>query len=232
MPHTVAAYREMYLTWTLDTGIELTIENTWDWIVFCDMFVNREYPFSVMKGNRKAQVLDLGANVGYFSLLVAHECKKAGIQAHVTAVEGNPDTFAILESRTRQCADVIVPVEALVGKREGLGYITLSHNHGTSAVVGSNSTFPHVPMSYVDLNTLVPEGLIDCIKCDIEGSEFDLVANYPDLLVRTGLVFMEVHNAAGNAAGLYKQMASYGFKREMLLNHETATTEVFYQGWT
>lgn len=218
--------KQLLLTWVLDTNIELRIENVWDWVVFCDIWVEKEYPLIVSpKPGRQPVIVDLGANVGYFSLLVAHECKRAGKTPKIISFEGDPETFVVLESRTLQCADVITPYHGLIGKREGIGYIAHSDNHATSLLDHEFGA----PVSYLDIEDYIPYTAIDMIKCDIEGAEFDFVTNYKELLQRTDVVYMEIHNTKGDSAELHKHMVSYGFKHKLLSDKGDTTTEVFYR---
>ena len=204
------------------TDIQIWIENQWDFLVFWDIFVNREYPLEIVpQPGYVAKVLDLGANVGYFSLFAKYELWKLGQPCRIYAVEGDPDTYETLVQRTRNYD--ITTHYGLAGKREGRGLIALSQNHGTSQVVTPDSEYPYVEVPYLNLNTIIP-GHIDLLKCDIEGSEFDLVVNYPDLLRRTSTVYMEIHNTKGSTKELLETMSSYGFRKHQILHDRKGTT--------
>lgn len=208
------------------TDIQIWIESQWDFLVFWDVFVNREYPLSIVpKPDQVARVLDLGANVGYFSLLAKYELWKVGQPCHIYAVEGDPETYQTLVKRTKDYD--ISCFLGLAGKRAGSDYIALSGNHGTSCVVKEDSDYPKIEVPYLNLNTIIP-GSIDLLKCDIEGSEYDLVENYPDLLRRTSTVYMEIHRQVGPYEKLYKTMHDYGFiTHQVLHDRKDTTTDIF-----
>jgi FkbM family methyltransferase len=52
---------------------------------------------------------------------------------------------------------------------------------------------------------------VDLLKCDIEGSEFDLVRNWQKLLAMTDRIVMEVHEHAGTIAELTENLRGHGF---------------------
>lgn len=219
---------DLPIRWLTDTGIQITIETIWDWIVFGDVWINREYPIYIPKKQDKvATILDLGANVGYFSLLAAHECRKVGQEFRIYAVEGNYHTFNTLLDRTDCIRENFFPYYGLVGcKANEVGYISQSSNHGTSAIIRENSDLPKELNYYLDFN-LPYLYTIDLLKCDIEGSEHDFVRNYGDLLRRTQTVFMEIHYL-DEAPELYAHMKEYGFKESVVvMNHGACRTEVF-----
>lgn len=219
-----------YINWTTDTGVELRIENAWDWLVFCDIWVNRCYPLFVNSIPKKSlTMVDIGANVGYFSLYALHEARKAGVPIKIYAFEANPLTSDVLTDRVAPYPEIETHFGA-VGRLDGETCITLSDNHGTSFTTDTEKDYPHVVVKYRDLNEILPKGQIDCIKCDIEGSEFDFVQNYEAVLHRTRLVFMETHYTKGDAEALRAKMKEYGFTgNKMLVDHETACVEVFYR---
>lgn len=214
-------------TWTLTTGVEVVVENIWDWAVFCDVFVNREYPLHIVpQRDRIANILDLGANVGYFSLLAAHECLLMQQPYRIQAVEGNKSTYTTLLERVKRINANCWLYLAGKQKKE-YDFISQSANHGTSAVVSKRSSYPKEHREYLDLNILFEGETIDIMKCDIEGSEYDLAANYPDLLKRTNMVYMEVHYLK-EAKELREAMKDYGFNfHRVLLNRKTTQTEVW-----
>lgn len=218
------------LRWPLFSGIEVVVENAWDWVVFCDIFVNREYPLYIRrKEGHKAHIIDLGANVGYFSLFVADLMEREKQEYMIYAFEANPETYKILLKRTEsQRLFNIQNFHGAIGKKKGSTRIGLSANHSTSMLTEDETISAKV--KYLDVDNYVPPtGRIDIIKCDIEGAEYDFVNNYPDLLRRTDVVFMEIHKDNGTPEDLKNVMLEYGFKYHLLVDKETAETGMFYR---
>jgi hypothetical protein len=58
---------------------------------------------------------------------------------------------------------------------------------------------------------------INLIKCDIEGSEFDFIDNYPDLLKKTRATVYEFHRYGLNLDDARGKLARYGFNGHSVL---------------
>lgn len=105
-------------------------------------------------------VLDLGANVGFFARRAAER------GATVIAVEGSKECFSCLVENTHDLPN-IHPIHAIVVGSEI-----------TSNVWSSNSEHsPVITISEI-MNTYNLSS-INFLKCDIEGGEYDLIANTP-----------------------------------------------------
>lgn len=215
-------------TWQLPTGLWLAIENAWDWLVFGDVFISRDYSIEIGRVNldRDLVILDLGANVGYFSLYMADQCRRAKQPYKIIGIEAELETWIVYRRRVAQDKNISSYLGA-VGKRQGTAYIAPSQNHATSILIPETDECIKYPVSYVDLENIVTPS-VDIIKCDIEGSEFDFVENYPDLLRKTQLVFMEIHHTMGNATTLRSKMKDYGFTKNIVTRSDPNTSiEVF-----
>jgi predicted O-methyltransferase YrrM len=74
--------------------------------MFNDVFVDEGYDIALSKlalqQQRPIELLDLGANVGYFSLRAADALLRQGVEFRITAVEGNPRTYQALRRRLLQ----------------------------------------------------------------------------------------------------------------------------------
>lgn len=219
--------------WLTDTRIFLEIENAYDWMVFCDIWVNREYDVKIntVDNSRKVIVLDLGANVGYFSLFMAHQLRRMGqTNYRIDAIEACEPTYEILRKRTAQDNNIF-PFNYAVGNKKGFTKIAHSGNHATSMLVhlGDPNWPNQLIIDYLNLDRLGHES-IDLIKCDIEGSEFDLVENFPDVFKKTQMVMMEIHHTVGDANKLRETLKSYGFNgNRVLRDGAETTTEVFFK---
>ena len=67
-------WRSLDIKWTLRSKLSIELHGLSDWVVFSDIFVNGEYDeaiehtFSTMPSGEQVRILDLGANVGFFTL--------------------------------------------------------------------------------------------------------------------------------------------------------------------
>jgi FkbM family methyltransferase len=200
-----AAFQVLDLKWHLRSGLRIQVASLSDWIIFNEIFVNGDYDAAILMAFERAQtqakliVLDLGANVGFFTLrcidlLRGHDLYD--LETRITAVEGNPKTHRDLLARLSM-QDRIPPVNAihgLVGRRAGRAGITDFEIGGNNRVVVGEHEKPHV-VDYIDLERLPDmQSRIDLLKCDIEGGELLFIQNYRDLLQRTEVAVFELHD--------------------------------------
>lgn len=130
-------------------------------------------------------VLDIGANIGYFTMLSA---SLVGPSGAVTAIEPNPDSARLLEtSRRANSFDNVVVLQVAAGRDRGL--LVLHGSYGnvmTSAAPEEakaliNSTT--VPSFRVD--DLIPQNdKIDFVKIDVEGAEYNALLGAAELIKR------------------------------------------------
>jgi FkbM family methyltransferase len=208
-------------SWRLNSGLLIRVLNYNDWIIYNDIFVEGEYDTAIddllqdSRGwQRPAQVLDLGGNVGFFTLRLAHLFLRAErTNFRVTMVEGSPATYAELLERLgankEQLRDRVTTVPGLVGKRTGEGQIGQGVAHGENTILGDASR--GVQVSFVDLEKVVATWQrIDLLKCDIEGAEELFLGNYADLLARTDRAVFEFHHDKCDIARCRRLLADAG----------------------
>ena len=213
--------------WKLRSGIDIRVENDSDWYIYNEIFTNKEYDPAFKLLSQPAQsaiILDLGANVGYFTLKMADELITAGTRDFkIIAIEATTENYLVLENRISQLAkDKAIAYHGLVGYRSGTGNIVFSSQHyGHAAASGQQGE----PADYINI-----EGLLDdtqriaLLKCDIEGSEETFLKEYPGLLLRTDHAVFEFHtnecdilncrqllkNAGLTTRGIIKEDRKYG----------------------
>jgi FkbM family methyltransferase len=153
-----------------------------------------------------AMVVDLGANMGNFTLLaLAH-----GPGVRAVCVEPIPDNVAKLEASLklngwRHRARVF---NAFVGGRTATQDRILDHEA------------PDVPfMREEDLVREAELTRIDLLKCDIEGSEFELFHRGSLLLAMARQIGIEVHKGVAPAETLIELLRETGF--EIRVAHDT-----------
>lgn len=127
-------------------------------------------------------VVDLGANIGAFTILAALIAKK------VIAVEAVSSILEELKENARQnhCLDKIEPVYGIVGPNSGM----MAQPAVFKETYGN--TQPPI-LVFKDLLKKFNVEKVDFLKIDIEGSEFDLFKDDLGWLSKVGLIAMEVH---------------------------------------
>jgi FkbM family methyltransferase len=224
-------WSESNVSAVLASGVKLRVRSRSEWDVFLEVFVEREYDEAIGLAlanatGRPARIMDLGANVGFFSLRCLELSRAANMPVpfELIAVEGVGRVFTELERHC--CANSFSPnhvvlYHGLVGKRTGQKYIYDAAYACANTVVPdggkrSNISFRSahaVSSNYIDLEKLLAwDGPIDLIKCDIEGSELEFLQNYPLLIRRTKLLSIEVHPQHCSLEACRNQLNHLGFR--------------------
>ena len=130
-------------------------------------------------------VLDVGANIGYYTMLSA---SLVGPTGSVTAIEPNPSCIKLLEASRRANGFAhVTPLQVAAGRDRGLLVLHGSHSNAmtsappddAAALVRSTT----VPSFRID--DLVPaDKKIDFIKIDVEGAEHNALSGAAALIRR------------------------------------------------
>jgi FkbM family methyltransferase len=166
-------------------------------------------------------VVDLGANVGIFSLYAATRLVPNG---KVLAVEANPDCFAKLEKTTATCANVTL-WQGAVGNRTELWLSEDSLGASVFKSKGSIARLDVRPISHESILTFAPR--IDLLKANMEGAEYPLLLETPsslwDGVQRLAVKWHDGEIAGGHRPGeLTARMESLGFR---VLRHQAIWTD-------
>ena len=115
-------------------------------------------------------VLDLGANVGFHTLLFA---RTVGARGHVWAFEPDPDNFATLRRNLElNSYGNVTAVQAAVGTATGKGSLYHSPFHCDHRTYPTEEGQREVPVAMVSVDEYLPPGQrIDLVKMDIQGAE-------------------------------------------------------------
>lgn len=150
-------------------------DTTSDWIRLWGEHERQTERFLLEALDGGGTFLDLGANVGYFSLLIAHEL--AG-RCQVAAFEPNPPIFKLLQAgaRASRGATSIRLVPLAISDRAGrLDFVIDRANTGHSHLAGAGETGASGTVEVVALDEWLtqnpPASRIAALKLDVEGCE-------------------------------------------------------------
>jgi FkbM family methyltransferase len=164
-------------------------------------------------------VIDVGANVGYYTLLAA-SC--VGPTGKVFAIEPSPYAYARLkETVAANALSQVVTLQAALGSAggEGVLYMPPSGNHSPSMVLCDQEDYWRVPLRTLD-DCLEEWGLerVDLLKMDVEGFEPQVLRGARLALstgkIRTLLCELNdwlLRRAGGSAEELFSLIDAEGF---------------------
>ena len=156
--------------------------------------------FEIAPGER---VVDVGANIGAFSVLAASR------GAHVEAYEPHPETFAHLQRNTAALGVHSVQA-AVMATAPPAGVVGLKTDPASDTRHRIGRGGIEVPA--VTLTEAIGDGC-DLLKLDCEGSEFELVAaTAPEVWLKARRVACEAHPWAGDVHTLTGRLEKIGFR--------------------
>ena len=137
--------------------------------------------------------VDVGANIGYFSLLAS---RLVGASGSVLAFEPERDNYRLLEANCRlnDCANIRC-FEAALGEENASGTLYLNElNRGDHSLYPEQAGRAGQDISIVNGSRLIGAShpRVDCIKIDTQGAECDVVAGLRELIAASaaGLVMI------------------------------------------
>jgi FkbM family methyltransferase len=124
--------------------------------------------------------LDVGANVGYFSLWVAARCPGAVIHAF----EPHPLTSQVLALNAwNSRADITTHAMALSDGERLLGLTTADHNLGDTRTSPGQVSSMVTPAAMLD--EVLPDAQFDLVKIDVQGFETEVIAGMTGMIARS-----------------------------------------------
>jgi FkbM family methyltransferase len=119
-------------------------------------------------------VVDIGANIGYLTMLLAPLVASSGL---VVAVEPNPENIKLLEaSRRVNGFDQVLIIQAAAGRQTALLALNVSYSNGMTTELPSDldAIFASRPVACFALDALLPKNRrFNLVKIDAEGAELN-----------------------------------------------------------
>jgi FkbM family methyltransferase len=120
---------------------------------------------------RDSIVVDIGANIGWYTLLAAKKARK------VYAYEPDPSSFTLLKKSVAKNKFNNVRVDAsCISNRQGSVELFLSatRNKGTNSIIRKEGTRA-ISVPSTTLDAVFPKETIDVLKVDVEGAEPEVI---------------------------------------------------------
>lgn len=198
------------------------------WNHFNDIWLNAVYTRFGLVLPKGGVVVDIGANIGLFSLLAARTA------ARIVAVEPSPETFKWLTRNLAQCGlDNIFTINAACANTSEERPLFI-HSQWTSNSLQARGVEGHVMVSCVTLEELLDkycEGKCDFLKMDCEGAEYEILLGASNAqLQRVGMIAMECHvDICGRTAqDLGARLTDAGFSVTVERVHEEDDCVMLY----
>jgi FkbM family methyltransferase len=186
-----------------------------------EVFSNYYLKYGNLEIKEGDTVLDLGANIGSFSIAAAILGAKK-----IVAVEPCPDSITLLEHNLETNKELFSePVTifrgGIMGNGESKAPLYLSNDpHGSGGhtlnLPESENPESHksVEVAVTSLDELIKntigDGIVDFLKLDIEGAEYEVLMTCQSL-PRIRQISLEWHRGPVNFAGLLKFLATHGY---------------------
>jgi FkbM family methyltransferase len=162
-------------------------------------------------------VVDAGANCGHFSILL-DTCTRVAFGQSGTRyllVEPNAALIPILSANLERAgmAGRFTIVEGLLGAKSGSSTLWVHPKNFLASSMKPLHGARARLVSFIDLMPLIAGQEIDVLKVDIEGGEYPFVQHNGDVLARSNLVVMEVHDAPDTAqARMFEAVQATGLQ--------------------
>ena len=159
-----------------------------------------------LKDQEELNLIDLGANIGLFSIYVSPVCEK------VFAVEPTPSHFEVMEEIIGVSGKTnIIPHQVAIGLEDGEAEFKLHGRNSTMNSFVNCRVDPHVGES-IKVKTQTLNSFIDSldvdrvgfVKMDIEGFETEVISepSFEDAMTKIDALYVEVHDFAVSSGGL------------------------------
>jgi FkbM family methyltransferase len=166
----------------------------------------------------KPSVLDLGGNIGLFSLLAAQTHPEARIYAY----EPGPPNYRMFEmnllANPALSKRIYLHKEAVAGQTRIAEWFFDDQNPGGSGLFGKDGTKYQVQIRSFSEALSSLTGDVALAKIDIEGAEYEVLESTPpELWKRIQAVSLELHDdpeGKTSQADFLKRMSGLGFKIE------------------
>ncbi|HCB35324.1 MAG: hypothetical protein A2W52_01145 [Candidatus Taylorbacteria bacterium RIFCSPHIGHO2_02_49_25] len=178
-----------------------------DGVVVLEQFFRDDYGFANIDLSARAPVvLDLGANIGAFSIFALDAVRARG--GKIFAFEPDEANFKVLQKNIalNNAEGIIIPVKEAISESDGVQEFFLSgqayaHSLVKEQLHGKSVGSQRVPCTTIEsILTRYALPRVDLIKMDIEGSEYEVLYQLPAALYqKIRNIVLEIHVQTGYA---------------------------------
>ena len=183
---------------------------------FSEIFIKQEY-LELIPDEPISRILDIGAHYGYFSLWV--QSRHPEIELTSLMIEPSPSCARSLKNLVNQekLAGRFSYLQRAIGlpDSESSPFYDRSHMAGSRYSLSESEKAIQVQnLTEADLVEKL-EAPYDLIKCDIEGSEWEFLNGYQNLITASKYLLLEWHSwhsGGGSLPQIEKKLTDFGFQ--------------------
>lgn len=227
----------MYATKVLPEGVKFKVreenKEITDEDIIAEIWRSKVYTPQGFKIQKGFNVIDIGANIGSFTVYAAKAAKKGSVYSY----EPYPENLKLLKENVRmnELKNVKIFGFGVMGKRKKSRLYMDRTNDGGHSVCSKSKDF--ITMRCVTLKGIFDANNIsfcDFLKLDCEGAEYDILFNTPGkYLSRIGRIALECHKhpayKKNNVNSLKKFLRGAGFQIKIKpVKSDLANTGMLY----
>ena len=181
--------------------------------IFKEILIGECYPLH--KGNdEKKVIIDIGANIGFFTYYALIKCPNS----RIISVEADPSNFIVLHqnifiNKLNSRVDLFNNIVSSSLEEKMVFY--LSENPGWSSIYKARGAIDGNPieLSSINLSKLFSDNnleVIDVLKIDVEGAEYDIIIN-DNFLEHHNVneIYVEVDKHPRDSRFSFEELVSY-----------------------
>ncbi|WP_421774935.1 FkbM family methyltransferase [Gracilimonas sp.] len=158
-----------------------------------NIFTDHEYGLpSIFQLSENSVVVDIGGNVGSFSLYA----RQWNSDCQIHTFEPNPQVFPLLAHNTKDLNHITINQVALSDENGEINLFQHPANTGQSSTVKMEGGHQVAVKMQKSGEALAEKGInkIDVLKIDTEGAEVPILRGMKNLLPNTGFIMLEYHS--------------------------------------
>ena len=204
-----------------DLRIKIRVRST-DLMALTNVWMINEYDVEDFEINTNDTVIDIGAHIGLFSLLVSQLCKTGKI----LSFEPVRENFNLLVSNLKlNHIENILPFNMAVSKNSGKLNLFLNDDQSAHSIFSKSSE--SISVESTSLQKIFEENKIySCklLKLDCEGAEYEIIDSLPsEYLDKIQNIVIEYHSADTKpelVKNLIQKIKNAGFKIKTRPHHD------------
>jgi len=145
-------------------------------------------------------IVDCGAHCGHFTALaeICLHSKFSNVNTEYVLVEPNPYLLAVIKQSllNMNIAHRVQVKHGLLGKKNGSANLWIDSKNYLATGLHQSKGANSFAVNFIDLQDVIGDRVVDLMKIDIEGGEFEFVRFNLELFKQVNLIVMELHNAS------------------------------------